>query len=139
MKRRPTQSTRTVTLVPSTTLFRSIVLELFSRRFPFVPNDPAQLDEDCYEAFNIQVEGLARRFQAPSGNHIIIGVSGGLDSTHALIVAAKACARLGLPRSTILGFTMPGVRSQEHTSELTSLMPIPYAVFCLTKHIKRPQ
>src|SRR3546814_19956484 len=72
-----------------------IGLERVIRRFPFVPNDPAQLDEDCYEAFNIQVEGLARRFQATSGNHMIIGVSGGLDSTHALIVAAKACDRLG--------------------------------------------
>src|SRR3546814_4628419 len=73
------------------------------------------LDEDCYEAFNIQVEGLARRFQATSGNHMIIGVSGGLDSTHALIVAAKACDRLGLPRSTILGFTMPGFATGETT------------------------
>lgn len=92
-----------------------IGLERVIRRFPFVPNDPAQLDEDCYEAFNIQVEGLARRFQATSGNHMIIGVSGGLDSTHALIVAAKACDRLGLPRSTILGFTMPGFATGETT------------------------
>src|SRR3546814_12582173 len=63
----------------------------------------------------MQVEGLARRFQATSGNHMIIGVSGGLDSTHALIVAAKACDRLGLPRSTILGFTMPGFATGETT------------------------
>jgi NAD+ synthase (glutamine-hydrolysing) len=85
------------------------------RRFPYVPNRPAQLDQDCYEAFNIQVQGLARRFQATSGNHLVIGVSGGLDSTHALIVAARACDDLGLPRSTILGFTMPGFATGEET------------------------
>lgn len=85
------------------------------RRFPYVPNRPEQLDQDCYEAFNIQVQGLARRFKATSGTHLVIGVSGGLDSTHALIVAAKACDDLGLPRSTILGFTMPGFATGETT------------------------
>ncbi|HYD14133.1 MAG TPA: NAD(+) synthase [Allosphingosinicella sp.] len=85
------------------------------RRFPYVPNRPEQLDLDCYEAFNIQVQGLVRRFEATSGTHLVIGVSGGLDSTHALIVAAKACDTLGLPRSTILGFTMPGFATGEQT------------------------
>ena len=85
------------------------------RRFPFVPNRSDQLDQDCYEAFNIQVQGLAKRFTATKGRHLVIGVSGGLDSTHALIVAAKACDLLGLPRSTILGFTMPGFATGETT------------------------
>jgi NAD+ synthase (glutamine-hydrolysing) len=85
------------------------------RRFPYVPNRPEQLDSDCYEAFNIQVQGLARRFQATSGSHLVIGVSGGLDSTHALIVAAKMCDFLGLPRTTILGFTMPGFATGDTT------------------------
>nr|AGU09948.1 NAD synthase [uncultured organism] len=85
------------------------------RRFPFVPNDAARLDEDCFEAFNIQVEGIAKRFSATSGKTMVIGVSGGLDSTHALIVAAKACDRLGLPRSAILGYTMPGFATGEAT------------------------
>jgi NAD+ synthase (glutamine-hydrolysing) len=85
------------------------------RRFPFVPNRPSHLDQDCYEAFNIQVEGLARRFRATRGKHLVIGVSGGLDSTHALIVAAKACDRLGLPRTTILGYTMPGFATGDET------------------------
>jgi NAD+ synthase (glutamine-hydrolysing) len=85
------------------------------RRFPYVPNRREQLDQDCYEAFNIQVQGLARRFQATSGKHLVIGVSGGLDSTHALIVAAKVCDYLELPRSTILGFTMPGFATGETT------------------------
>ncbi|PTQ62759.1 NAD+ synthase (glutamine-hydrolysing) [Sphingomonas aurantiaca] len=83
-------------------------LERAIRRFPFVPNDPARRDDDCYEAFNIQVEALSKRLVAAHAETIVIGVSGGLDSTHALIVAAKAMDRLGRPRSAILGFTMPG-------------------------------
>jgi NAD+ synthase (glutamine-hydrolysing) len=84
-------------------------------RFPFVPDDPARLDKDCYEAFNIQVQGLVKRIQATKSRHIVIGVSGGLDSTHALIVAAKAFDALGLPRADILGFTMPGFATSEGT------------------------
>jgi NAD+ synthase (glutamine-hydrolysing) len=85
------------------------------RRFPFVPNTPEKLDADCYEAFNIQVEGLLKRFEAAKAERLVIGVSGGLDSTHALIVAAKAMDRLGRPRSHILGFTMPGFATGERT------------------------
>lgn len=85
------------------------------RRFPFVPNRRSHLDQDCYEAFNIQVEGLRRRFESTRGSHMVIGVSGGLDSTHALIVAAKVCDRLGLPRETILGYTLPGFATSEGT------------------------
>jgi NAD+ synthase (glutamine-hydrolysing) len=84
-------------------------------RFPFVPDDPARLDKDCYEAFNIQVQGLMQRLRATKTEHIVIGVSGGLDSTHALIVAAKAFDALGLPRSNILGFTMPGFATSDGT------------------------
>lgn len=85
------------------------------RRFPFVPNRADRLDEDCYEAFNIQVGGLLRRFQQTGGQSMVIGVSGGLDSTHALIVAAKVCDRLGLPRTTIRGYTMPGFGTSDGT------------------------
>ena len=85
------------------------------RRFPFVPNDPARRDDDCYEAFNIQVEALSKRLVSARAETIVIGVSGGLDSTHALIVAAKAMDRLGRPRTNILGFTMPGFATGEGT------------------------
>jgi NAD+ synthase (glutamine-hydrolysing) len=95
--------------------FKDVGLERALRRFPYVPNRIEQLDQDCYEAFNIQVQGLAKRFTATSGKHLVIGVSGGLDSTHALIVAAKACDFLGIPRSTILGFTMPAFATGETT------------------------
>jgi NAD+ synthase (glutamine-hydrolysing) len=84
-------------------------------RFPFVPDDPARLDQDCYEAFNIQVQGLMRRMQATNGERVVIGVSGGLDSTQALLVACRAFDRLKLPRSNILGFTLPGFATSEGT------------------------
>jgi NAD+ synthase (glutamine-hydrolysing) len=84
-------------------------------RFPFVPDRAEKLDEDCYEAFNIQVDALMRRMESTGSKSLVIGISGGLDSTHALIVAAKACDRLGLPRSTIRGYTMPGFGTSDGT------------------------
>ncbi|MFW5470503.1 NAD(+) synthase [Knoellia sp. CPCC 206435] len=84
-------------------------------RFPFVPDDEARLAQDCYEAYNIQVSGLEQRLRAIGQPKVVIGVSGGLDSTHALIVAAKAMDRLGRPRTDIIGFTMPGFATSEGT------------------------
>jgi NAD+ synthase (glutamine-hydrolysing) len=84
-------------------------------RFPFVPNDPIRLEQDCYEGYNIQVSGLEQRLRALNYPKVVIGVSGGLDSTHALIVAAKAMDREGRPRSDILAFTLPGFATGEHT------------------------
>lgn len=85
------------------------------RRFPFVPNRQDMLDQDAYEAFNIQVDALMRRITATKSKSLVIGISGGLDSTHALIVAAKACDMLGLPRSTIRAYTMPGFATSDET------------------------
>jgi NAD+ synthase (glutamine-hydrolysing) len=96
-------------------LDRDVGFERHVDRFPFVPDDPARLDHDCYEAFNIQVQGLVKRLQVTNGERVVIGVSGGLDSTHALIVAAKAFDRLKLPRRNILGFTMPGFATSAGT------------------------
>jgi NAD+ synthase (glutamine-hydrolysing) len=95
--------------------FADIGLKRDVARFPFVPADPARLDEDCYEAFNIQVEGLAKRIAATHAKTLVIGISGGLDSTHALIVAAKACERVGKPRSAILAYTLPGFATGDAT------------------------
>ncbi len=86
-------------------------------RFPFVPSDPVRLDEDCYEAYNIQVQGLVTRLHATGVKKVVIGVSGGLDSTQALIVCAKAMDRLGLPRSNVLAFTMPGFGTSAGTRD----------------------
>jgi NAD+ synthase (glutamine-hydrolysing) len=91
-------------------------------RFPFVPADPARLAQDCFEAYNIQVSGLEQRLREIGQPQIVIGVSGGLDSTHALIVAARAMDRLRRPRSDILAFTMPGFATSDHTkSNATAL------------------
>jgi NAD+ synthase (glutamine-hydrolysing) len=84
-------------------------------RFPFVPSDPARLEQDCYEAYNIQVAGLEQRLRALNYPKVVLGLSGGLDSTHALIVAARAMDREGRPRSDILAFTLPGFATGERT------------------------
>jgi NAD+ synthase (glutamine-hydrolysing) len=84
-------------------------------RFPFVPADVARLEQDCYEAYNIQVSGLAQRLRAIGMKKVVIGVSGGLDSTQALLVCAQAFDLLGLPRDGILAYTMPGFATSDHT------------------------
>jgi NAD+ synthase (glutamine-hydrolysing) len=84
-------------------------------RFPYVPAAAALRDHRCYEAYNIQVHGLMKRLASTGITKLVIGVSGGLDSTQALIVAAKTMDRLGLPRKNILAYTMPGFA----TSDLT--------------------
>lgn len=84
-------------------------------RFPYVPHDVAERDARCYEAYNIQVQGLMKRLTAAGYEKVVIGISGGLDSTQALIVAAKTMDRLGLPRTNILGYTMPGFATSSTT------------------------
>ncbi len=84
-------------------------------RFPFVPDDSARLAQDCYEAFNIQVSGLVQRLQAIGSPKPVLGVSGGLDSTHALLVIARAMDRMGRPRSDILAYTLPGFATSAKT------------------------
>jgi NAD+ synthase (glutamine-hydrolysing) len=84
-------------------------------RFPFVPADPERLEQDCFEGYNIQVAGLEQRLRALDFPKVVIGISGGLDSTHALIVAARAMDREQRPRSDILAFTLPGFATGDHT------------------------
>jgi len=84
-------------------------------RFPFVPSDETRLEQDCYEAYNIQVSGLEQRLRALNYPKVVLGLSGGLDSTHALIVAARAMDREDRPRSDILAFTLPGFATGERT------------------------
>ncbi len=87
------------------------------QRFPFVPADADARDALCYEAYHIQVHGLAKRLTASGIERIVIGVSGGLDSTQALLVAARTMDRLGLPRSNVLAFTMPGFATSSETRD----------------------
>ncbi len=93
----------------------AVMLERTVERFPYVPADAASRAERCEEVYNIQVRGLETRMRATGTEKVVIGVSGGLDSTHALIVAARAIDRLGLPRENVLAYTMPGFA----TSDLT--------------------
>jgi NAD+ synthase (glutamine-hydrolysing) len=84
-------------------------------RFPYVPVDPAMLRENCYEAYNIQVQGLAQRLNATGLKKLVVGVSGGLDSTQALIVSARVMDRLGMPRTDVLAYTLPGFATSKTT------------------------
>ncbi|MBU2261555.1 MAG: NAD(+) synthase, partial [Proteobacteria bacterium] len=84
-------------------------------RFPYIPSDPAKREQRCYEAYNIQVHGLAQRLRSAGIDKVVIGVSGGLDSTHALLVAARTTDILKLPRSHVLAYTMPGFATSEKT------------------------
>ncbi len=84
-------------------------------RFPYVPSDPTRRDQRCYEAYNIQVAGLAKRLQSTGLQHVVIGVSGGLDSTHALIVCARTMDLLGYPRDHVKAYTMPGFATTDKT------------------------
>ena len=93
----------------------AVALEREVARFPYVPPDVAERDARCYEAYNIQVEGLAKRLASTGIERVVIGVSGGLDSTQALIVAARTMDRLGLPRANVLAYTMPGFATSTTT------------------------
>jgi NAD+ synthase (glutamine-hydrolysing) len=83
-------------------------------RHPFVPSG-RQLEERCQEIFSIQVQGLAKRLVHTGCRHAVIGVSGGLDSTLALLVAVKTFDKLGIPRENIEGITMPGFGTTDRT------------------------
>jgi NAD+ synthase (glutamine-hydrolysing) len=101
----------------------AVKLQRAVERFPYVPADAARLAQDCYEAYNIQVEGLAKRLQATGAARLVIGVSGGLDSTQALIVCARALDKLNRPRSDILAYTLPGFATSDATkANATALM-----------------
>ena len=89
--------------------------ERIYERFPYVPSDPARRDERCSEVYEIQVQGLVTRMRATGINRAVIGISGGLDSTQALLVCAQAMDRMRLPRRNILAYTMPGFATSTRT------------------------
>jgi NAD+ synthase (glutamine-hydrolysing) len=95
----------------------TLFLDRAWERFPFVPSDQSRKDQRCYEVYEIQVQGLAKRLQFTGTEKVIIGVSGGLDSTHALIVAARAMDVMKRPRSNILGYILPGFASSQRTMD----------------------
>jgi NAD+ synthase (glutamine-hydrolysing) len=94
---------------------KKILLNREFPRFPYIPADPGTRDQRCYEAYNIQVHGLAQRLKSSGIKNVVIGISGGLDSTHALIVATKTMDMLNLPRSNVMAYTMPGFATSDKT------------------------
>lgn len=106
---------RTITFRLELPLEEKILLERRYERFPFVPSDPSRRDERCREVYEIQVQALVKRFRSTGADKMIIGISGGLDSTHALIVCARAMDVMGLSRFHILAYTMPGFATSQRT------------------------
>jgi NAD+ synthase (glutamine-hydrolysing) len=114
-------------LEQGSTVYRRVAFELHASRdkdlgllraaprFPFVPDDEARLAELCFEAFNIQSHGLRQRLQATNTKKVVIGVSGGLDSTHALLIAVTALDALALPRENVLAYTLPAFGTTDQT------------------------
>ncbi|HEV6965266.1 MAG TPA: NAD(+) synthase [Roseateles sp.] len=96
---------------------RPLALRRRVERFPYVPADLGRRDERCQEVYNIQVQGLTQRLASSGIHKLVVGISGGLDSTHALLVAARAMDALGLPRTNIIGVTMPGFATGERTRQ----------------------
>lgn len=108
-------SFRTVTFEADPDRESDLGLEREVERFPFVPSDDARLNELCFEAYNIQSHGLRKRMESARVERIVIGVSGGLDSTQALLVAAQTFDALGLPRKNILAYTLPAFATSRDT------------------------
>lgn len=102
-------------------------------RFPYVPSDRTRRDERCNEVFNIQVQALVQRLVSSGIHKLVLGVSGGLDSTHALLVAARAMDLMGWPRSNILGVTMPGFATSTRTRD--QAMRLMAAIGCEAREI----
>lgn len=90
-------------------------LERAYERFPYVPSDPARRDERCREIYDIQVQGLVTRMRAAKVSRLVIGVSGGLDSTLALLVCMRAAAAMQLPSTAVMACIMPGFGTSERT------------------------
>ncbi len=82
---------------------------------PFVPSDVKLKDKRCEEIFAIQVAGLAKRIKHTNAKTVVVGISGGLDSTLALLVCVKTCDYLSIDRKNILGITMPGFGTTDRT------------------------
>ena len=94
-------------------------------RFPYVPSTAELRNERCSEVYEIQVQGLATRLRATGIRRVVIGISGGLDSTQALLVCAQAMDQLSYPRANILAYTMPGFATSARTLEQArSLMKV---------------
>ena len=93
----------------------SLPLSRKVERYPYVPAEQSQQSERCLEVYSIQVQALVQRLKSSGISKVVLGISGGLDSTHALLVCARAMDQMGLPRANILGYTMPGFATSNRT------------------------
>jgi NAD+ synthase (glutamine-hydrolysing) len=124
---------RTVYLQVPLPVEDTILLDRSYERFPFVPSDRMRQDDRCREVYEIQVQGLVKRLQATGIKNVVIGVSGGLDSTQALIVCARAMDVMSLPRANIIACIMPGFATSSRT--LDQARRLTAAVGCTTHEI----
>jgi NAD+ synthase (glutamine-hydrolysing) len=124
---------RTVSVKSGFPRSERILLDRVYERFPFVPSDPLRRDDRCGEVYEIQVQGLVKRLQSTGTKKVVIGVSGGLDSTQALIVCARAMDIMGLPRTNINALIMPGYATSNRT--LGQARRLTAAVGCTTREI----
>ena len=113
--------------------YEQLALERDLRRLPFVPQEVSRLDTRCEEIVNIQTEGLMRRLKHTGCKALVVGISGGLDSTLALMIAVRAFDRLGLDRKGIYGITMPGFGTTGRT--LTNALELMRALDITVKEI----
>ncbi len=90
-------------------------LQRIVKPHPFIPENNEYLDKRCQDIFNIQVAGLARRIEHTKAKSVVVGISGGLDSTLALLVSVKACDYLGISAKHVIGITMPGFGTTDRT------------------------
>lgn len=124
---------RTVRFEAKLPLDRRLPLDRLIERFPYVPSESVSRDDRCREVYEIQVQGLTKRLRSSGVNRPIIGVSGGLDSTQALIVCARAMDAMQRPRKGILGVTMPGFATSDRT--LQQARRLMSAIGCETREI----
>ena len=107
---------------------------------PFIPNDK-EMAETCEEILNIQVSGLAKRLLHTNCQHVVIGISGGLDSTLALLVCVRTFDKMGYDRKGIVGVTMPGFGTSDRTHEnavsLMQLLGISQMEISIAKAVKQ--
>jgi NAD+ synthase (glutamine-hydrolysing) len=109
------QNFRTVRFAADLPVKETILLDRVYDRFPYVPSDLTSRDRRCREIYEIQVQGLVKRLRTIKADKMVMGVSGGLDSTHALLVCARALDVMGLPRNHLLAYTMPGFATSQRT------------------------
>lgn len=127
--------------LPTPPVTQPFVLKRPLSRTPFVPGDPTRRAENCREIFTLQSTGLAKRLKHTASKHVTIGVSGGLDSTLALLVAIKAFDVLGLDRKGIVAISMPGfgttARTKSNAEQLASKVGITFRTIPISDAVRQ--